>query len=101
MVLVHADGAEGARIVNSVGASINDDGYGLVAYATPYQMNRIQLDPSNTPNDIALETTSKEIVPWAGSITRLDFSTVAGDPILIRVQTTDQRTIPLGSDVTD
>ncbi|MBH03891.1 MAG: fimbrial protein [Xanthomonadales bacterium] len=101
MVLVHAAGAEGARIVNSVGATINEGGYGLVAYATPYQMNRIQLDPSNTPNDIALETTSKEIVPWAGSITRLDFSTVAGDPILIRVKTSDQRTIPLGSNVTN
>ena len=101
VVLVHAEGAQGARIVNSVGAEINADGYGLVAYATPYQTNSIQLDPSGAGDDVALETTSKQVAPWAGSVTRLDFSTVVGDPVLITATTADGQTIPLGSAVID
>lgn len=101
MVLVHAEGAEGADIVNTVGARINGRGYGLVAFATPYQTNRIRLDPSSAGDDVALETTSKQIVPWAGAVTRLDFSTIVGDPVLVHLAPADGNRIPLGASVRD
>lgn len=101
MILVHAPGATGARILNTPGARIDDRGYGLVAFATPYRANRIRLDPSTIPADVALQTTSQQIAPWAGAVAELDFPTDTGQPVLVHLSGDDGRALPLGAEVYD
>ena len=75
MVLVYAPQATGARVGNISGLSINKQGYAVIPYVTPYRLNDISLDPQGMPSTVELTETSHRIAPYAGSITKVNFST--------------------------
>jgi len=99
--LIHADGAEGSRIFNGQGAEIDWNGYGILPSLMPYQENTVSLDASSLDNRVELRNGSQRIVPYAGAIGRLQFLTLRGQPVLINLTNTSERSLPMGAEVRD
>lgn len=99
--LVHADGAQGARVQNGQGAVVDSFGYAILPSLSPYRSNNVSLDTRNMSADAELKGGSKRIVPYAGAIVRVDFSTLKGKAVLISIKTRDGKVPPMGAEVRD
>ena len=101
MVLIEAKDAKGAGVVSASGVEVDDFGYAVMPYVTPYRMNRITLDPNGIDRNVELKGTSRELAPYAGSITRVTFETEKGLPILIKAHRRDGISLPFAARVFD
>lgn len=99
LAVVQAKGAAGAAIEGYPGVIINDTGYALVPYLTPYRINKIAINPSGMPLDVELETSVKQVVPRAGAIVRVNYPTKQGKAVLIHAQLPNGETLPFGASV--
>lgn len=99
MVLVYAPDATGAQVGNMLGLSINKKGYAVIPYVTPYRMNDISLDPQNMSTQVELAESSLRIAPYAGSITKVQFSTKKGYALFISTTTLDGSHLPFAAQV--
>ncbi|HEL2980203.1 TPA: fimbrial biogenesis outer membrane usher protein [Stenotrophomonas maltophilia] len=71
--LIHADGAQGARVGYGGQVRVAGNGYALLPHVSPYRWNQIDLDPSGLPIEVELLQTSQRVAPTAGSIVRVEF----------------------------
>ena len=101
MVLVYAPDATGAKVNNTNGLTINESGYAVIPYVTPYRLNDIILDPQGMSLDVELDGTSQRIAPYAGSISKVDFVTKSGKALYIRSLKEGGDTIPFAAEVYD
>lgn len=101
MVLVEAPGAAGARVQNAPGVRVDNDGFALVPYVSPYRLNTVTLDPHDMAHDIELQSTSATIAPFAGAISRLRFETRQGRALLIHASRAGSEPLPFGARVLD
>ena len=101
MALIEAPGAAGASVSSNRGVRVNEDGFALVPYITPYRLNAVTLDPTNMSNDVELQTTTRQSAPYAGSIVKISYPTRAGVPLLIHVKKKGGETLPFGASVYD
>lgn len=99
MVLVYAPDATGAQVGNTPGLSINKNGYAVIPYVTPYRMNDISLDPQDMSTQVELAESSLRIAPYAGSITKVQFSTKKGYALFISTTTLDGSHLPFAAQV--
>jgi len=99
MVLVYAPDATGAQVGNTPGLSINKKGYAVIPYVTPYRMNDISLDPQNMSTQVELAESSFRIAPYAGSITKVQFTTKKGYALFISTTTLDGSHLPFAAQV--
>lgn len=97
MVLVYAPDATGAKVNNATGLSINQAGYAVVPYVTPYRLNDITLDPQEMSSDVELAETSQRIAPYAGAIAQVNFATKTGKAIYLHSLTTTGKTLPFAA----
>ncbi|MNU47456.1 Outer membrane usher protein HtrE precursor [compost metagenome] len=101
IAVLNAEGADGARVVSSPGASVDGRGYAVVPYLTPYRINTVQLDPKGLDTDVELKETSQQFAPRAGSIMMLKFETDIGRSAFIRVERAGGEAPPFGAAVMD
>ena len=101
IALVEAPGAAGAIISNASGIRVNDSGYAVVPYIIPYRLNTVTLDPRDMSNDVELQTTTRQVAPYAGAIVKVDYPTQTGTPMLIKVHRANGEKLPFGTTVTD
>lgn len=101
MVLVYAPDAAGAKVNNTAGLSINKAGYAVIPYVTPYRLNDITLDPQNMSSRVELEQTSQRVAPFAGAISKVDFSTKTGYAVYIDTHTQNGGNLPFAAEVYD
>jgi len=101
MAVVKAEGATGASVEGYPGVILNDSGYALVPYITPYRMNQISINPQGLPLDVELQTTSQQIAPYSGAIVRLNYQTTKGRMVLIKAKLPAGKSIPFGAVVKD
>jgi len=101
MALIEAKGAAGARVNNSSTAVIDSNGYALVPGLVPYHQNDISIDPKNIDDSVELESTSQMIAPRYGAISRVQYATVSGKPVLMHVTRDDGKSLPMGAQVED
>ncbi len=99
--LVSAPGGEGASVGGLSGLVVDNDGYAVVPYLSPYRMNTINLDPKGSSMNVAFQNTSKQVAPVAGAIVRVDFETVVGQSAVIHVSNGPGLKLPFGADVRD
>ncbi|MEH6484752.1 MULTISPECIES: fimbria/pilus outer membrane usher protein [Pseudomonas] len=99
MALIEAEGAEGAAIRGGLGTKVNAGGYAAVTNLTPYRKNTVALDPKGLSRDVELSLTSQETVPRRGAVVKLEYPTVTGSPLLLRVKRDPK--IPFGAQVLD
>jgi outer membrane usher protein len=99
--IVEAQDATGARVINAAGLKIGPSGYALIPYLTPYQLNRIDIDPAGLSLDVQLDNTSAQIAPRAGAVVLIRFKSESGRFVLIQTRLPDGKTLPFGAEVTD
>lgn len=95
--LVHAPGAEGARVGYGFNR-VNASGYAVVGHLTPYRLNPVEVDPKDLPDDIELKTSSLNIAPRAGAVVKLVYPTLRARQVLIRSQLADGSPLPFGAE---
>ena len=101
LAIVAAPDAKGAQVLNAAGVRINGSGYALVPYLSPYQLNKIQLDPKGLPLTVQLDSTSAQVAPHAGAVVLVKFKTESGRSMIVHVRTTNGQTLPFGAEVVD
>ncbi|KWF75885.1 hypothetical protein WL93_28430 [Burkholderia diffusa] len=101
IAIVAAPDAGGARILGYAGLSLDQRGYGVVPYLTPYRLNEVALDPKGLSADVELKTTSQLVAPRAGSVVMMRYDTVKGRAVLIDATRADGEALPFGADVVD
>ncbi|MFK2893453.1 fimbrial biogenesis outer membrane usher protein [Dyella flagellata] len=97
--IVYLPDAAGARLANAPGARVDHFGYAIVPYLTPYQLNTIQVDPKGLPLDVQLDTTSAQVVPYAGAVVMLKFKTESGRTLIVQARLKDGQALPFGAEV--
>ncbi len=98
--VVQAPDALGAAVANS-SARLNRRGYAVVPSLVPYQLNKIDLDPKDIPDDVELKTVSRSVAPRAGAVVMLSYDTLKARPLLIDAQTEDGRPLPFAARAVD
>jgi outer membrane usher protein len=100
--VVEALGAEGARVTNNVGTTINHSGYAVLPFLLPYRLNSINIDPDDAVSpDVEFKSTSESVAPRLNSVVMIRFQTVAGRAILITAHLADGSAVPFGTSVYD
>ncbi|MDR0243159.1 MAG: fimbrial biogenesis outer membrane usher protein [Burkholderia sp.] len=98
--VVHAPDARGALVANT-GARVNRFGYAVVSSLVPYQLNRVDIDPKDIPDDVELKTVSRNVAPRSGSVVMLSYDTLKARALLIDARTEDGRPLPFAARVLD
>lgn len=101
MVLIEAPDAAGAIVTNTPGVRIDNHGYAVVPYVTPYRMTKVTLDPNGMSREVELESSSQQVVPYAGAITRLEFKTIKGQALIIHALAPGGEALPFSAEVVD
>jgi outer membrane usher protein len=100
--VVEAIGAEGARVTNNIGTTINSSGYAVLPFLMPYRLNSVTIDPSETVSpDVEFKSTSESVAPRVNSVVMIRFQTVGGRAILITAYLPDRSVVPFGASVYD
>ncbi|MCA8205847.1 fimbrial biogenesis outer membrane usher protein [Burkholderia sp. AU33545] len=99
--IIKAPGADGARVTNASGVRVDERGYAIVPYLTPYTLNTIELDPKGLSTDVELKETSQQVAPLAGAVPLLEFATDTGRSALIQARRSDGTPLPFGAAVFD
>ncbi|WP_193100300.1 fimbria/pilus outer membrane usher protein [Burkholderia sp. Z1] len=99
--IVEAPGAAGARVANATGVRIDGNGYAVVPYLTPYNVNTISLDPKGISMDVEMKETSRQIAPRAGAVPLIRFSTETGRTAIVHARQQDGAPLPFGAAVHD
>ena len=101
MALVGAEGAAGAKVVGYPGLELDGNGYAVVPYMRPYELNEVAIDPNGTSLDLELQETSQQTAPRAGAVVLLKYAATSGQAVLLRVTQADGSPVPFGATVTD
>ncbi|NTX43679.1 fimbrial biogenesis outer membrane usher protein [Burkholderia cepacia] len=99
--IVEAPGAAGARVANATGVRIDGNGYAVVPYLTPYNLNTISLDPKGISMDVEMKETSRQIAPRAGAVPLIRFATETGRSAIVQAHRQDGEPLPFGATVHD
>jgi outer membrane usher protein len=100
--IVEAPGAEGARVTNNIGTTINAAGYAVLPFLMPYRLNSISIDPDDALSpDVEFKSTSESVAPRLNSVVMIRFETVGGRAILITAHLANGSAVPFGASVYD
>ena len=99
MALVHAPGAEGARVNGDYGPKVDRHGYAIVSNLQAYRVNEIYLDPRGISQDVELTTTSQQAIVRSGGVVRLNYATVSGRGLIMTLSREQDSTVPFGATV--
>ncbi len=99
--VVEAKDAKGARITNSSGVRIDNFGYAVIPYLTPYSLNTVDIDPKGIPLDVEFKSTSQQVAPRANSVVMIHFGTVTGRAAVISAHLPNGAPLPFGATVFD
>lgn len=98
--VVHAKNGAGARLNNGLGKKLDMFGNAIVESLTPYEYNRIGVDPAELPMNIEFDATEREIVPIANSTMMVDLNAHKNTMVLFNVHY-PEREIPMGTEAID
>lgn len=98
--IVHAKGAQGAKINGGVNNTIDYFGNGIVPYLEPYAVNYVGIDTSNIDDKVELSATNQEVIPRANQSVLVDFETKVGSVVFFEITGTDVLP-PIGTEVFD
>lgn len=99
--IVHADGAQGAALTSSPGVQVDSQGYAIVPYLAPYQLDTVSLDARDMSLGVQLSSSSINVAPYAGAMVQLDFRTQYGRAVLVEIRQENRLAIPFGAEVFD
>lgn len=95
--LVEAKGAEGADIPGYAGTRVNGSGYALVPNLMPYQKNSVSIDTASVEDDLDLDSTSQQVIPYAGAVVKVKYRAAEGVPVLVTVRRNNGEGVPFSA----
>jgi outer membrane usher protein len=102
MAIVHAPGAEGARVNANAGSTIDSQGYAIVPNLQPYRVNQVFIDPRGIAADVELSSTGQQTIVRSGAVARLSFATVTGRGLLLSLRRpAGMEEVPFGATVSN
>jgi outer membrane usher protein len=99
--LVEAKGAKGASVSGATGVSVGSNGYAVVPYLMPYQLNTISIDPKGASDDVDLKETSVTNAPRLGAVVKLKYETETGRAVIIKALRANGEPLPFAAEVLD
>lgn len=78
IALIRAPGANGVSVRSRPGVITDWRGYAVQADVSPYNFNKIYLDPMTAGEDVQLNNASKTVVPVRGAVVLANFDTQVG-----------------------
>lgn len=97
VALVAAPGAAGVQVDSWPGMATDFRGYTAHTALTPYQENRVTLNPATLMSDIELPHTDTKVVPTQGAVVHASFDVRAGGRALVALHQADGQVVPFGS----
>ncbi len=98
--VVRAPDARGASVGNT-DARVDRFGYAVIPSLVPYQLNRVDIDPKDIPDDVEMTTVSRSVAPRAGAVVMLSYDTLKARALLIDATTEDGRPLPFAARALD
>lgn len=98
--IVEVPKGKGVSLVGS-NSRVNSSGYGVIPFLSPYSMNDVQISLERASSELEVENPSQKVAPVEGSIVRLKFNSTSGRPLLIVLQTSNGKPVPIGANVND
>jgi len=89
--IIQAQGAQGAKIINGHGATLNRQGYGILPSLSPYQENRVAVNPEGLPLSVTIVENEVTVIPRMGAALKVKMKTQLGKPILLKVRNKQQK----------
>jgi len=97
--VIEAPGAAGASITSQSGIKVDERGYAVVPYLSPYRRNTLDIDPRGISDDVEFTSTTRSVVPRAGAVVIAKFETVTGRAVVIDLQLPAGTNVPFGTEV--
>lgn len=101
LAIIEAKGAQGAYVSNDAGARIAGNGYAVVGGLSPYRQNQVVIDPAGLFRNVELQVTEQSVAPRHGAVVMLNYPTISGIPVLLKIVRDNGENPPLGSEVLD
>lgn len=98
--IVHAKNGRGARLNNGLGKKLDYFGNAIVEHLTPYEYNRLGIDPTDLPINIEFDATEREVIPKANSAMLVDLNAQRNTMVLFNVSAV-AGDIPMGTEAQD
>lgn len=100
--IVSAEGGAGADIEEFPALKLDHWGNAAVPIWSPYQKNKVSINPENIPTNVEIDSSSSYTIPRAGAITVMQFKSRYGFPLLIHIISNHGKSIvSLGDEITD
>lgn len=97
VALVTAPGAAGVSVGGWPGVRTDWRGYTTQAYLSPYQTNRVSLNPAELPPDAEITQTDTNVVPTQGAVIPAKFNTRIGGRALMMLTQAGGAPVPYGA----
>lgn len=98
--IVHAENGRGARLNNGLGKKLDYFGNAIVEYLTPYEYNRVGIDPTDLPINLEFDATEREFVPKANTSSLINLKSQRNTMVLFDLEHLGKE-IPLGAEAFD
>lgn len=95
--LVKVENGEDVRILGGQAAPVDRNGYTVIPYLQPYQLNSVELDFSQAALDMQVDSTNLQAAPRARSVAPFNFTVPPGRIIFIKTVLEDGSPAPFGS----
>ena len=99
--IVHAPGANAARLRQHPQIRLDERGFAVVPALLPYGLNTVELDPKGMSTDVELQLTGQSVVPRSGAASWLHYPTRSGHPLMLHALKEDGQALPFGALVLD
>ncbi|SNY61483.1 outer membrane usher protein [Enterobacter sp. CC120223-11] len=77
-ILVEAPGTAGAALSNNPDVTTDSRGYAVIPYASPYRMNRAEMDVTTVGQNVEIENAIVNVVPTEGALVKASIKTRTG-----------------------
>lgn len=99
--LIEAPDAAGAKVSTATGVHVGGNGYAVVPYLTPYQLNTVGLNPQDMSSDVELKSTTQTVAPHMGAVVKLKYETESGRAVIIKAPMVNGEPLPFAAEVFD
>lgn len=99
--IVHAPGAQAARIQQFPGVQLDARGYAVVPSLSPYSVNTVELDPQGMSQEVELQVSGQSVIPRAGAASLLRYPTRSGRQLILKARDEKGHALPFGALVND
>lgn len=99
--IVHVKNGKGARLNNGLGKKLDVFGNAIIEHLTPYDYNRVGIDPTDSDINLEFDATEREVVPVANSTMLIDLNARRNTMVLFSLITDGNTTIPMGAEAED